>query len=407
LSNEPAGPSANGQSPTAGPPALPDVPWRQQLRHLLGRYTRVRLGDRWSLLGTLLAGLSGVLFFTLPGKTFVRPFDANELALGLNQARQSVYVVALVVTLIGLITSYTEISKEYRIYRHERLKGLSPSAYFLSKWVWLAAAVGVLAPLLLLAFIVLVYGQPLPGFPEPRIGETIPWWERLTRFQFVGLLTSPTARLILTTLVLACVTSVTLGLLISVLAGDGGKGYVYLSFTVVFIVLFSGLVRNERLEGLIDTLSFASTGKWAYEGMASSLGIYCWLDSWRFDEFNSAGHLASVWLSLIIFILVAAGLSVLVLRARDPWYSRATNLRRLLAGEGRRLAVLLAVLLLLFSYTLFLRQRSQEYHVLNYWSRSEYGGTNAYVYANVADADAPDRWQLWNGRISQSWCDGR
>ena len=210
-----------------------------------------------------------------------------------------------------------------------------------------------------------VYGQPLPNFPEPRIGETVTWWQRLVRFQLVGLVTSATIRLIIITLVLACITSVTLGLLISVLAGDGGKGYVYLSFTVVFIVLFSGLVRNERLEELIDTLSFASTGKWAYEGMASSLSIYCWLDSWRFDEFNSAGHLLSVWLALGIFMLTAAVLAILVLRARDPWYGRTTNLRRLLAGEGQRLVIILAVLILLFSYTLFLRQRSREYHVLN------------------------------------------
>ena len=98
---------------------------------------RVRLGDRWSFIGTLLAGFSGILFFILPAYTFIKPADPSEVAIALNQARQSVYVVALVVTLLGLITSYTEISKEYRIYRHERLKGLSPSAYFISKWIWL------------------------------------------------------------------------------------------------------------------------------------------------------------------------------------------------------------------------------------------------------------------------------
>jgi hypothetical protein len=197
-----------------------------------------------------------------------------------------------------------------------------------------------------------------------------------------------------------------LGLLISVLAGDGGKGYVYLSFSVVFIVLFSGLVRNERLESLIDTLSFASTGKWAYEGVASSLGIYCWLDSWRFDEFNSSGHLLSVWLSLGIFILIAAFLSILILRVRDPWYSQVVNLRRWLSTEGLRVVVLLAVIALLFSYSLFLRQQSRSYHVLNYWGRQEYGGSGSYEYANVSEAVEPDAWQVVNGRVSQSWCGG-
>jgi len=403
LDSTPAHPAdAAATSAAASPQST--APWLHQWRCLIARYTRTRMGDRWSLAGTLLAGLSGVLFFTLPGRTFIMPFDPNELGLGLNQARQSIYVVALVVTLIGLITSYTEVSREYRIYRHERLKGLSPSAYFLSKWLWLSAAVGVLAPLLLLGFIVLVYRQPLPNFPEPRIGETVTWWQELVRFQLVGLFTSPATWLILITLVLACITSVSLGLLISVLAGDGGKGYVYLSFSVVFIVLFSGLVRNERLEALIDTLSFASTGKWAYEGMASSLGIYCWLDSWRFDEFNSTGHLASVWLALGIFILVMTTLSILILRVRDPWYGRTANLQRLLAVEGFRIIVVLAVIILLFSYTLFLRQRSQEYHALNYWSRQEYGGSGAYEYGHISDVADPSAWQEWNGRISQSWC---
>ena len=50
--------------------------------------------------------------------------------------------------LVGV--SFTDISKEYRIYEHERLKGLSPSAYFVSKWLWLTLLVGILAPLVLL-----------------------------------------------------------------------------------------------------------------------------------------------------------------------------------------------------------------------------------------------------------------
>lgn len=384
--------------------SLVTSPWLYQLRCLLSRYMSVRLGDRWSLIGTLLAGLSGILFFTLPGRTFVKPFDPNEVGLALNQARQSVYVVALVVTLIGLITSYTEISKEYRIYRHERLKGLSPSAYFMSKWIWLTGAVGILAPVLLLGFIVLVYRQPLPNFPEPRIGETPTWWNQLVRFQLVGLFTSEVSWLVLTTLVFACITSVTLGLLISVLAGDGGKGYVYLSFTVVFIVLFSGLVRNPRLEDLIDTLSFASTGKWAYEGVASSIGIYCWFDSWRFDEFNSTGHIASIWLALGAFVLIAGLLSVVVLRIRDPWYVRKTNLRRLFIQDWTWTAMGLALLILVLSYTVFLRQHSYEYHSLNYWSRQEYGGSGSYEYANVEKIQNPDWLQSVNGRISESQC---
>ena len=116
---------------------------------------------------------------------------------------------------------------------------------------------------------------------------------------------APISWIILITLVLACITSVTLGLFISAVAGDSDKGYLYLSFVVVFIVLFSGLIRNEKLGQLVDSLSFLSTGKWAFEGFASSIGIYCWLDSWRFEEFNSTGHMISIWLSLGAFSLIA------------------------------------------------------------------------------------------------------
>lgn len=378
--------------------------WLFQFICLFKRYTYTRLGDRWGLMGTLLAGFSGILFFTLPGSAFIKPFDPSERAIALNQARQSIYVISLVVTLLGMITSYTEISKEYRIYSHERLKGLSPSAYFLSKWAWLTLAVGILAPIMLLFFIVLVYQQPLPGFPEPRIGEAVSWWDNLIRFQLAGMFGGKICWLILATMILSCITSVTLGLLISCAAGDGGKGYLYLSFSVVFIVLFSGLIRNLKLERLIDTLSFLSTGKWAYEGLASSLSIYCWIDSWRFDEFNSTGHLVSIWLSLSVFILIAGLLSVVLLRLRDPWYGHLKNLRLLITRNFVRFVLVVLVLGLLFSYALFFRTLSHEYHVLNYWSRSEYGGDNAYQYASVQKASNPSWFQYWGGILSQSWC---
>lgn len=407
------------QASTAGDGSVPELSaaiqpsavqmgnWWHQLRHLLRRYMKVRLGDRWSLIGTLLAGLSGVLFFILPGDSFIKPTDPGELALAMNQARQSVYVVCLVVTLLGLITSYTEISKEFHIYRHERLKGLSPSAYFISKWLWLTLGVGILAPLMLMGFIVLIYGQPLPGFPEPRIGQVVTSLEQIMRFQLVGLLTTQASWLIVSTLILACITSVTLGLFISAITGGGDKGYLYLSFVVVFIVLFSGLIQNDKLDRLVDSMSFLSTGKWAYEGFASTISIYCWLDSWRFAEFNSAGHLASIWLALAAFTLAAALFAVVVLRLSDPWFGRWRNLRQLVIQDGQKIAICLALGIVFVSYAFFLRTHSFQYHSLNYWSRQEYGGNNAYEYANIQNVADATSLQLWNGKISQSWCGDR
>ena len=379
-------------------------PWLYQLRCLVGRYLRVRLGDRWSLIGTLLAGMSGILFFTLPGKAFTKPVDESEVALALNLARQSVYVVALVVAMIGLITSYTEISKEYRIYRHERLKGLSPSTYFAVEVYLVDAGSRCAGP------------HPAVGIHRARVQAAAGRFSRapnrrsggmvggLVRFQLAGLVGARSSWLILSVLVFACTTSVTLGLFISALAGDSDKGYLYLSFVVVFIVLFSGLIRNEKLQHLVDSLSFLSTGRWAFEGFASSISLYCWLDSWRFEEFNSTGHLLSIYLALGALSLGSAFTAVIVLRLRDPWSDQWTNLRQLITCEWRPALVCLAALAVLVSYTVFLRQQSYQYHALNYWSRQEYGGNNAYQYANISRVQDPSPLQYWNGMISQSWC---
>lgn len=391
--------------PSDGPRRQPvDIPWQLQVRYLLQRYMKIRVGDRLNLLMTLGAGLSGVLLFILPAETFVEPIDRAELGIALSQARQSVYVVALIVTLIGLITSYTEISKEFRIYRHERLKGLSPSAYFLSKWIWLTGAVGILAPVILMLFIVIVYRQPLLDYPTPRFGVEVNWLERIIQYQAVGLFTRPSSWLILITLILTCIASVSLGLAISAIAGDSDKGYLYLSFVVVFIVLFSGLIRNEKLEELVTNLSFLSTGKWAYEGFASSLDIYCWLDSWFFDEFNSAGHMATVWLAFCLYTLLSVFVAIIVLRVRDPWYDASTNIWRFITRDGKKIMVFLSIAILLFSYTAFLRGQSHEFHSLNYFSRQKYGGNNAYQYANVSRVPELTTLQYWNGKINQSWC---
>lgn len=265
-------------------------------------------------------------------------------------------------------------------------------------------AVGVLAPIIILGIIVLVFNQPLPDFPEPRIGETVGGLEQLTRFQLVGLLTRKASWLFLITLILTCIASVTLGLLISAVAGDSDKGYIYLSFVVVFVVLFSGLIQNQKLERVIDTLSFASTGKWAYDGIASGIDIYCWWDEWRFDEFDSIGHIASIWLSLVAYILVAASLAIVVLRIRDPWYRPSMNLKRFFVQDWAGIAVCLSMLVLLSSYAIFLRQRSHEYHLLTYRSEGQYGGTSAKEYAKVEEIPNLNWLQLWNGKINQSMC---
>ena len=377
--------------------------WWHQFRWLLKRYTRIRTSDRRGLMYTLCAGfLCGLMFFVFPNDVFERPFETSTAQLALSHARESAYQLSLSVAILGLILSYTEVSKEYHIYKHERLKGLLPSAYLASKWIWLVVMVGILAPIAIMMMLLLFHQQRFTGFPEPSLGQVVTGWEAFTQFQIAGILSSTTVPLVLFTLIMACIASISVGLLISVLAGEKSNwGIFYLSAFVVFLVLFSGLGSNPRLRDLIDFFSFASTGNWAYQGLSSTIGVYCWTGSWRFDEFNSSGHILSVWFALLLFVFVAGLIAVFVLRARDPWYRVAINVRAFVAQNRWALLLTLSMIVLLFSYTVFLRDLSREFHELTY--SNEF--TGAIEYARVsAELDQLNGFRLWSVEASQSTC---
>lgn len=379
--------------------------WWHQFRWLLKRYARIRANDRRSLIYTLCAGLfCGLLFFVFPNDVFERPFETSTAQLALSHARESAYQLSLSVTILGLILSYTEISKEYHIYKHERLKGLRPSAYFISKWVWLVGMVGIIAPIAIMMMLLLFHRQRFTGFPEPSLGQVVTGWEEFVQFQLVGILTSSTIPFVLATLIMACVASISVGLLISVLAGERSNwGIYYLSAFVVFLVLFSGLGSNPRLRTLIDFFSFVSTGNWAYQGLSSSVGMYCWTGSWRFDEFNSLGHIFSVWFALLLFVLVAGLAAIFILRARDPWYQVTINVKAFILQNSWTLLLTTSMIVMLFSYTVFLRDTSRDFHNLTF--SNEF--TGAIEYARVsAEIDQLDGVSLWIAESSQSDCGG-
>ena len=185
----------------------------------------------------------------------------------------------------------------------------------------------------------------------------------------MGLLFTQSSRLILTLLCLSCVSSVTIGLLISVLAGDSQRGHLYLSFVVVFMVLFSGLIRNDKLQDLINSLSVFSTGRWAFEALVEDMtvgltsqsaifGLYCWTDDWHFEEFNSIGHVASVYLALRGFRLWQASRQSLYCGFRDPWSSFWSNFHHIFVNDWRPTVIYLSVIGVFVSFTMFFRQTS-------------------------------------------------
>ncbi len=337
---------------------------------------------------TLALGfVGGTLFFVLPPDTFVRPDDIADITR-IVAARQSSFIIALIVALIGMIAGFREISKEFRIYQHERLKGLHPTAYVLSKWIWLTVAVGVLAPCALLFMLLSVYRQQFPSTPMPT-GTII---------LLSGI-----------TLVLTCIAAITLGLALSAIANLGTSGLMtaggdnratlYLALAVVFHVLLSGLVRNPAFERITNFFSVFVTSKWAIEGFTSSLGFYCWASVKRFDEFNSFGHIFSVWLSLLIYIVIGIVLAVTALRLKDPW-ATARDLLNSAKKSWATIFVLVCIIALLVSWTNFLLQPSTQYYNLAF-NDSFYGGLR---FPRIEYVKQSSPFQLLMGYLSQSPC---
>lgn len=359
--------------------APPDVPLGHQFRLLLRRYARIRLNDLLVFLFTLAFGLIGGLFlFVLPPEVFLKPESASEYPSRVMSARQAVFIMSLIVSLIGLIAGYQEISREFRIYIHERAKGQSPLAYVLAKWFWLALAVGIVAPVLLIGVFLLI-GQQFPNTPLPQAQVSV---------------------LVLLTLIFTCIAAVSLGLAISAVAGGRESlATALLAIIVIFHVLFSGLIKNKQIEDLINTVSVLATSRWAFEGFSSGLGLYCWASIKQFDEFNSFGHLASVWLASTIYSLVAIGIAVFALRARDSWLT-LSGLGDALKRSFEPIVVFVCVVGLLTSWALFIRTQSQTYHGLTFYDR-EYGG---FRFLHVEEATEATQLQHAVGLLSQSQC---
>ncbi|MBN2550187.1 MAG: ATP-binding cassette domain-containing protein [Anaerolineales bacterium] len=280
-----------------------------------------------------------------------------------TDARQAVFIIALVVTLLGLIGSFLDITKERQIYRYERVKGLSPWAYLLSKWLILAGLVGIMSPSFLMA--VLTF-----------------------QGQFI-----PSANQVLTTLYLACIAAVTLGLAVSAAASSERTATGLLGIVVVFHLFFSGGVDfNERFRALLDRISVLATSHWAAEGISSSIQLYCWASNPRFQDFNSLGHLISVWLNLGVYIGIALVLAFVALRMQDTWYPLRARLTRALFNE--HVWTVIPLIVILASWAFFLKGRSQDYYFL----RSDLDNIR------VENSTDRDLFQSLTGYVSQSMC---
>jgi hypothetical protein len=314
----------------------------------------------------LLGPFSGFLSrIVLRDNAFIQNEDllSYSSVFDTSDARQAVFIIALVVTLLGLIGSFLDVTKERPIYRYERIKGLSPWAYLLSKWIILSAIVGLLAPTFMM-FMLTFQGQQMPAL-------------------------SP----VMVTLYLACIASVTLGLAISAASNSERTATGLLGIVVVFNLFFSGGVDfNERFQPLLERISVFAPSHWAAEGISVGIQLYCWAANPRLQDFFSYGHLASVWLYLGVYILATLVLAFVALRLGDIWFARRDRIAKAVFSE--HMLLLYPLIIIAWSWALFLNQRSQEYFHLR--ADEDNVRIENAMYSNL--------FQTVNGRVSQSLC---
>lgn len=365
------------QEPIGEPPPHATVPeirsrthsknWMHELRVLLRRnWLMFRHNFSALALYLLLGPFSGFLSrIVLRDNAFIQDVTNTGYSsvFDTSDARQAIFILSLVVTLLGLIGSFLDVTKERLIYRYERIKGLSPWAYLLSKWLFLVVLVGFLAPTSILT-VLTFQGQEIPE-----------------------------ANLVLVTLILACIASVTLGLAISAASSSERTATGLLGIAVVFHLFFSGGVDfNERFRWFLERISVFAASHWAAEGIASSSQLYCWAANPRFQDFYSLGHLASVWFNLLVYIFTAMVLAFVALRMQDHWFPRRIRFKKALMN--RHVWSVLPVILIAWSWGAFLDARSQEYYSL----RSDQDNIR------IENSAQKNFFQLANGVVSQSLC---
>ncbi len=413
--------------------SLPEDSFWRQFRILSHRYFLLRLNDFNGIFAILLSGfIAGFLMLIAPENVFLEARDATA-------ARQTVVLYIILVVIISAFNSHREVSKEFRIYVHERTKGLKPLAYLMSKAVWLALVIGIFSTSILLAltgmplarvlviiiFMIILAVGVWSALLSP-VARDISQTQRVFRLLRMMLIALPlflgfaiqlqnkqlpdfpinpnTVDLLMTlTVFMTAIASVTLGILVSsVVGGNNDRATQLVIVVIIFNVILAFSVLNviaPEFRLLFDRLEPFSAAYWGYSGVSSSLSIYCWAGQPRFENYNSIGNIASVWLYLVTHVIGTLALGVLVLRLQETWASRNRQLRQMIRYEVANY-VIIAVIVVLVSWGWFLSIQSHSYYELTFFDRL-FGGNR---YANVETYAEANPGQQASGILSRSFC---
>jgi ABC-type multidrug transport system ATPase subunit/pSer/pThr/pTyr-binding forkhead associated (FHA) protein len=292
--------------------------WLRQLAILTQRYFDLILNDRFSLLVLLgVMPLIGILLLMIAKSNSLvgdseeeiqRILSGGSHVYNLTASSQTLlHIMALTVIMLGIFAAAYEIVKERPIYERERMMNLNIGAYLLSKIIVLLffGAIQCLAFLFVLSLKVQL---PTNGV----------------------LFSAPVE--IYITLLLATLTGICLGLVISA-AVKSSDTVVYIMLVVlVFQIVFSGAMFD--LPSLAKPLSFLTQTRWAMEALGSTVNMNTLndLNQMLITEFNkriltpltfninydsTAGHLIQTWSNLLAFATGFAILAGIILKRQD------------------------------------------------------------------------------------------
>jgi ABC-type multidrug transport system ATPase subunit/pSer/pThr/pTyr-binding forkhead associated (FHA) protein len=220
----------------------------RQFRTLSSRYLAVLASDRRNLALLLLqAPVIALLMLTALGQGALDVTPGGPGRLGSGET--AVTLLAIGITLMGMLNALREIVKELPIYRRERSVGLSIPAYVASKFA-------VLAPLTVAQAAVLV----LIGTSRQHV---------ISSGSALG---SVQLELIID-LALTGIAAMSLGLLVSALVKSADKAVTILVVLAVGQLVLSNPGLNIGGQPVLAQLSWATSATWGFGAVASSVDL--------------------------------------------------------------------------------------------------------------------------------------
>lgn len=230
------------------PPGRPRTRWFHQMAVLTRRYARVMGSDHRNIaLIALTAPLLGVLIWTVLPAGELGPLPAGQIRL-VSQAPLVLFVLVVGITQLGASVAAREIVKESGVFRRERAKGLSISAYVASKALVLGAVVAFqAASLTVLA---------TAGQNGPTSASALGW---------------PLGELIVVVFLVG-LAGATAGLFVSALSDTSDQAMTIVPVVVIIQLLLAsgGVFPSITEKPVIRETTYVSSTRWGFDAGAST-----------------------------------------------------------------------------------------------------------------------------------------